>query len=63
MLYQQYGIKAWPHNRENHTELSIFDLKNNRMRKFEGIQMKRSSLGVHNDDDGRKITIDNLIDQ
>jgi len=32
--------------------------KNIRMRKFEGIQTKTFSLlGVHNDDDGRKIAI------
>jgi len=31
--------------------------KHNRTRKFEGFQTKSSSLGVHNEDNGRKITI------
>jgi len=51
------SLKAWPHNRENHTKSSIWH-KKIRMRKFEKIQTKLSSLGVHNGDDGRKITID-----
>jgi len=40
------------------TKWSICPEKNIRMRKFEIIQTKLSLLGVHNDDDGRKITID-----
>ena len=42
---------------ESH-EIVYLTRKNIRTRKFEGIQTKSSSLGVHNDDDGRKITID-----
>jgi len=41
----------------NLTRNRLFDTKNNHTRKFERIQTKSASLGVHNDDDGRKITI------
>jgi len=40
------------------TRNRLFDTKNIRTRKFEGIQTKSSWLGAHNNNDGRKITID-----
>jgi len=44
------------HSLESH-EIVYLTRKHNRTRKFEGIQMKSSSLSVHNEDDRRKITI------
>jgi len=52
--YKSKGLAT--HLWESH-EIVYLTRKHNRTRKFERIQTKSSSLGVHNEDDGRKMTI------